>query len=53
MGRHQEQLARMYAYSKNKLKKQNIDLEELERKANEMEKSISTNAIEGTETDCE
>ncbi len=36
-----EQLARMYAYSKNKLKKQNIDLEELERKANEMEKSIS------------
>ena len=36
-----EQLARLYSYSKGKLKKQNIDLPALEAEANEMEKSLS------------
>lgn len=36
-----EQLARLYAYSKEDLKAQQIDLEDLERKANAMERSLS------------
>jgi CHAT domain-containing protein len=36
-----EQLARLYSYSKEQLKEQNIDLPALERKANAMEKSLS------------
>lgn len=36
-----EQLARLYAYSKEELKEQQIDLAELERKANAMERSLS------------
>jgi CHAT domain-containing protein len=36
-----EQLARLYAYSKEELKEQKIDLGELERKANAMERSLS------------
>src|SRR5688572_26392158 len=36
-----EQLARLYAYSKEQLKEQKIDLPALERSANAMEKSLS------------
>ncbi len=36
-----EQLARLYAYSKDELKEQKIDLADLERKANAMERSLS------------
>ena len=36
-----EQLARLYAYSKEELKEQKIDLADLERKANAMERSLS------------
>lgn len=36
-----EQLARLYAYSKEQLKEQKIDLPELERSTNAMEKSLS------------
>jgi CHAT domain-containing protein len=36
-----EQLARLYAYSKEELKAQQIDLDDLERKANAMERSLS------------
>jgi CHAT domain-containing protein len=36
-----EQLARLYAYSKEQLKEQKIDLAELERSTNAMEKSLS------------
>lgn len=36
-----EQLARLYSYSKSKLKSQNINLDELERQANQMEKQLS------------
>lgn len=36
-----EQLARLYAYSKEQLKEQKIDLPALERSANTMEKSLS------------
>lgn len=36
-----EQLARLYAYSKEELKEQKIDLAALERSANAMEKSLS------------
>lgn len=36
-----EQLARLYAYSKEELKEQKIDLAEMERKANAMERSLS------------
>ena len=36
-----EQLARLYAYSKEQLKEQKIDLAELERSSNAMEKSLS------------
>lgn len=36
-----EQLARLYAYSKEQLKEQKIDLPALERSANSMEKSLS------------
>lgn len=36
-----EQLARMYAMSKEQLREQNIDLRALEQKANAMEKSLS------------
>ncbi len=36
-----EQLARLYAYSKEQLKEQKIDLAELERSTNTMEKSLS------------
>jgi CHAT domain-containing protein/tetratricopeptide (TPR) repeat protein len=37
-----EQLAEAYGYSKNKLKAQNINLEQLEAEANTLEKSLST-----------
>lgn len=36
-----EQLARLYAFSKEELKEQKIDLADLERKANAMERSLS------------
>lgn len=36
-----EQLARLYAYSKNELKAQNINLDSIERSANAMEKRLS------------
>ncbi len=36
-----EQLARLYTYSKNKLKAQNINLSELEAEANRLEKNLS------------
>lgn len=36
-----EQLARLYSYSKAKLKSQNIDLDQLEAEANQLEKTIS------------
>jgi len=36
-----EQLARLYAYSKEELKEQQIDLDDLERQANAMERSLS------------
>ena len=36
-----EQLARLYSYSKKKLKSQNIDLAQMEREANQMEKQLS------------
>lgn len=36
-----EQLAQMYGFSKEKLKEQNINLEELERQVNAMERSLS------------
>jgi len=36
-----EQLGRLYSYSKSKLKKQNINLAEMEERANAMEKSLS------------
>lgn len=36
-----EQLARLYAYSKEELKEQKIDLADMERKANAMERSLS------------
>jgi CHAT domain-containing protein len=36
-----EQLARLYAYSKEQLKEQQIDLSALEKKANALEKSLS------------
>lgn len=36
-----EQLARLYAYSKNELKAQNINLDSIERAANAMEKRLS------------
>lgn len=36
-----EQLSRLYAYSKEELKEQQIDLADLERKANAMERSLS------------
>jgi len=36
-----EQLARLYAYSKEQLKEQKIDLASMERKTNAMEKSLS------------
>jgi CHAT domain-containing protein/Tfp pilus assembly protein PilF len=41
-----EQLARMYAFSKKKLRDQNIDLNDLEQKANAMEKSLSSRSSE-------
>jgi CHAT domain-containing protein/Flp pilus assembly protein TadD len=41
-----EQLARLYAYSKAELKEQKIDLEELERQANAMERSLSSRSTE-------
>lgn len=36
-----EELVRLYSYSKKKLKDQNIDIDELKRSANAMEKSLS------------
>lgn len=41
-----EQLARLYAYSKEQLKEQKIDLASLEKKANAMEKSLSERSTE-------
>jgi len=41
-----EQLARLYGYSKGKLKKQNINLDELESEANQMEKRLSEKSSE-------
>jgi CHAT domain-containing protein len=41
-----EQLSQIYAYSKKKQKDQNINLPELERQANDMEKSLSARSGE-------
>lgn len=41
-----EQLARLYAYSKEQLREQKIDLNALERSANAMEKSLSERSSE-------
>lgn len=41
-----EQLARLYAYSKEELREQEIDLADLERKANTMERSLSERSSE-------
>ncbi len=41
-----EQLARLYAYSKEQLKEQKIDLPALERSANTMEKSLSERSVD-------
>jgi hypothetical protein len=41
-----EQLARLYAYSKDELKTQKINLDSLERSANAMEKSLSERSSE-------
>lgn len=45
-----EQLAEAYTYSKNKLKAQNISLEELEESANTIEKSLSGRSASFAET---
>jgi CHAT domain-containing protein len=43
---HKEQLARLYAYSKEELKEQEIDLADLERRANTMERTLSERSTE-------
>lgn len=43
---HKEQLARLYSYSKGKLKSQKIDLGALEAEANEMERKLSEKSSE-------
>ena len=45
-----DQLARLYSYSKAKLKSQQIDLEQLEAEANQLEKSISERSANFTGT---